>query len=101
MKKWSHKEIEELREYEKLLFDLEFGQELDCKLEIQLLFLEAKFIISNKDVIGYLDSKPIGIFSVIEAIRKEKHYIKQGKLFLYHPVNFRNMEEFSSFLNFI
>jgi len=103
MKSWTKIEIEDLRRMEHLIEEYEsfHEDEKPDMIEQKILFLEAKLLIANKDVVGYIKGKSIGIFSMLEAGRKEMYYISLGKLFIYHPVNFKNLTDFTRFLGII
>lgn len=102
MNHWSKYELRMLRGYNYLLNDYAATPDVvkDSFSEIRILTLEAKLLISNKPVIGYLDSKgPMGVYTFNEALKKENYYISQGKVFTYHPVGFNSMNEFIKFEN--
>jgi hypothetical protein len=60
---------------------------------IEMLFLEAELIILNKDVIGYLNTQQIGIYSFKEALKMEEEQLKKEILFTYHPINVKSHRE--------
>ena len=101
MRKWTKEELKTLRTYDNQLNEFAAIPQIfrDSITEQQILTLEAKLHTINKAVIGYLGNEPIGLFSFNEAIREEQYNLAQGKIFTYHPVNFRNMKHYVLFLN--
>jgi hypothetical protein len=94
---WTKDEILKLNELKFLQNELAFlPVDLidESKEEIQeMLLLEAELIVLNKNVVGYVNTKPIGIYSFQEAVKLEEKYIGQGKIFTYHPVNVNSFKD--------
>lgn len=94
---WTKEEVLKLNELRYLQNELAFlPVDLidESEEEIQkMLLLKAELIIANKNVVGYLNTKPIGIYSFQEAVKLEEKYLGQGKIFTYHPVNVNSFND--------
>ena len=101
MERWNKHELEILKKYDVESNDFASTPNIvrDSTTLQNILVLEAKLHTINKAVIGYVENEPIGLFSFNEASRQEQYHLAQGKIFTYHPVNFRNMKHYVSFLN--
>ncbi len=101
MNSWTNEELELLKKYDNESNEYAGTPDIvkDSETLQDILMLEAKLHSINKPVIGYTENEPVGIFSFIEATEKEQYYIKQGKIFTYHPINFHSMKEYASYLN--
>lgn len=96
MVKWTKQELKLLKNYDTISNDYAATPDIvkDTDFVKKILVLEAKLLIINKPVIGYLGNEAIGIYSFNEALRKEQYYINQGKIFTFHPVNFFDMQQY-------
>lgn len=100
MNTWIKNELKVLRKYDKLRNEYAACPDImkDYYMVCEILLLEAKLIIIDKPVIGFFDSKFIGIYSFKEALQLEDDYLSNGKIFMYFPINFTNVKDFSKFL---
>lgn len=93
---WTKKEIQQLTRYEEINNELAIIPEeirsTGDKIISERLYLESILLIQNKYVIGYVNTKISGLYSFKEAMDREEYFIKQGKIFTYHPINFRSFE---------
>lgn len=98
--KWTRKELYLLKKYNNCTNEYAAMPKAvkDSTMVQKILELEAMLIITNKLVIGYQDNHQIGIFTFNEALRKEQYFIKQGKIFTFHPINYLNMKHYACFL---
>jgi hypothetical protein len=98
---WTKKELALLKEYDSLINGLAIihPEERSEERIIQSLVLEGKLLMLNKYVGGYIDFKPIGIYTFNEALKNVAYFNTKGKLFDFHPVNFKNQFQFVDFLN--
>lgn len=99
--RWTDKELILLKEYEILSLKLCLCDPEDLKEsdQIRKFFLEARLLIMNKNVIGYLDGRPTEIYSFHEAQEIEIQFSKEGSLFTYHPLNFKIENQYIKYLN--
>lgn len=85
---WSDNEIKLLQQYEML------GNEIACLdpneitdgLMSEFLYLEAKLLVLNKYMIGYLSDVALGIYTFNEALQLEDYYCSKGKIFIFMPI---------------
>lgn len=100
MEKWTDKELRLIKRYEKLSNDYEATPDVvkECKTMGEILFMEANLLVCNKDVIGYENNKPVGIFPFKEALHKERLLMKKC-IFTFHPVNYPSMKEYAEYLD--
>ncbi|NLT49466.1 MAG: hypothetical protein GXX85_00940 [Ignavibacteria bacterium] len=101
MNRWTKQELKLLKIYDTVSNQYAASPDVvkDGMQEQRILECEAKLLICNKNVIGYVGNEAIGIYSFNEALKKENYYISQGKIFTYHPVNFINMKQYVSYLD--
>lgn len=96
--RWTTQELDILKDYASIskyyICNTCKNEEL---VELQIIYLEAKLFIYNKNVVGYIGEELKGIWSFNKAQEKMDLYIQRGLLFTYHPINFKDMEEYDSF----
>ena len=88
---WTRKERKKFDRY------LELGNELyslpaemlpEHERQIQeYLYLEAKLLVWNKPVIGYLKGKAVGVYSFREGLEEEEKCILKKEFFLFVPAH--------------
>ena len=85
---WTDTELRLLSEYTDLGNEIASSHPDTVSEEMiqRKLILEARLLILDKYVIGYLQDEVLGIYSFKEALLLESAYLTNGKLFFYLPV---------------